>query len=118
MASAVSREVIEITDLMREHEETLRAWNLNGDDVLYVCEEDEILDVWEIKTNMEKERKPIECSICLSDIDQSPSNPDMKGCMVSCGHLFHYKCISTWSNKQRGCTTCPIDRKAISRPSI
>lgn len=40
-----------------------------------------------------------ECSICLEDMKLNLE-------ALPCGHLFHKKCIQTWSNKKKVCPIC------------
>mgnify|MGYP001411316560 CR=1 FL=1 len=54
-----------------------------------------------------------QCSICLSS--EYFSNPDddlsQTQYVTSCGHVYHYQCIMTWTNTN---DTCPICRNIIT----
>ena len=47
------------------------------------------------------------CSICLGDllIKEELS-------ALSCGHIYHYKCISTWLENKKECPKCRFKLKA------
>ena len=48
----------------------------------------------------------VDCSICLDTVD-----PKTTGRVeTSCGHVFHFKCISSWFSKQDE-SNCPMCRK-------
>jgi len=64
----------------------------------------EIIDLTnctEIESNDESND---ECCICYSKLSSS------KTIKLSCGHVFHGKCIRRWSKKKK---ECPLDRKAF-----
>lgn len=60
------------------------------------------------------------CAICLDVIEEqateqfaqfalpSPPDPPVK---LSCGHKYHYSCITTWA---KGTPQCPLDRRIIT----
>ena len=45
-----------------------------------------------------------ECMICLEDMKTDIA-------VLSCGHIFHYDCLSKWVAKQATCPLCraPVD---------
>ena len=52
-----------------------------------------------------KKIKPIECSICLEDVEFYRRK------RLSCNHVFHYNCIKKWSKQKNSCPNC---RKKIN----
>jgi hypothetical protein len=52
----------------------------------------------------------VECSICLSDLNETPEDPAL---LTTCGHTFHETCLSHWLTKNE---VCPICRREVSHP--
>ena len=48
--------------------------------------------------------EPHMCSICLEEY-----NSNTKICILSCGHIYHKKCILEWYNKDKSCPLCRIN---------
>ena len=57
-----------------------------------------------IPKNITKETEETDCSICSETICED-------ACEVSCGHIFHSKCISQWIGKKKTCPNCRQDLK-------
>ena len=51
-----------------------------------------------------------DCSICLEKLKRNKKNVTCVPVKLSCGHEFHYKCISEWYKTNK---TCPYCRKDI-----
>lgn len=60
----------------------------------------EVIDI--SNTDDESNDEEEECCICYSKLSSS------KTIELPCGHVFHDKCIRTWSKKKKN---CPLDRK-------
>ncbi|KAL4701939.1 hypothetical protein ACJJTC_014572, partial [Scirpophaga incertulas] len=43
------------------------------------------------------------CVICSDMLDLSEN-----GCVIKCGHLFHYVCLMQWMQRSRSCPQCRI----------
>ncbi len=50
-----------------------------------------------------------ECTVCLCPVAHTRQSQ-----VLPCGHLFHKKCISRWT--QVGSETCPTCRRNIAKP--
>ena len=48
----------------------------------------------------------VHCSICLSPVRKTRGVKEL-----SCGHMFHNRCLNSW--KETGGTTCPMCRKTF-----
>jgi len=53
-----------------------------------------------------KKIKPIECSICLEEVEFYRRK------RLECNHVFHYNCIKEWSKQNNSCPNC---RKIINK---
>jgi len=58
-------------------------------------------DTWTCGRHLQKSLP--ECSICMSSMKKKQEK------QLSCGHVFHVKCLSTWEHKNRY-PTCPVCR--------
>ena len=52
-----------------------------------------------------------ECMICLEEMDDNIA-------ILSCGHKYHFDCITAWANKKKDlykiCTVCPQKNEIIN----
>lgn len=59
---------------------------------------------YHIRTDPEVEYQADECAVCLEDMGENSRT-------VSCGHMFHQKCIDEWMKTLN--KTCPLCREKI-----
>lgn len=58
-----------------------------------------------IHNNNNNSYDELKCSICLIKIEIK--NEKIKeGCIISCSHFYHKKCINAWLNKNKNCPLC------------
>lgn len=55
-------------------------------------------------TSKDNTRDELTCSICVNQIDNLE-----EGCMISCTHSYHKKCIDEWLNIKKNCPSCRKD---------
>lgn len=67
---------------------------------LYVRDNDRKYHIKCYNKKNEKKNRPIDCSICLEQIDEKDK------IKTDCNHYFHKKCLRTWSDKSMG-VSCP-----------
>ena len=63
-----------------------------------------------MNSNIKKYDRKQECYICLEELDGEISES-------SCGHIYHYKCISEWIKKKgvhRSCVICEKNTEIIN----
>ena len=69
------------------------------------------------KTNMNIDKKSLDCSICLDEINMEDYKKNPNDLIfINCGHVFHTDCLQSWTIVQvkigRG-LTCPLCRDHI-----
>lgn len=56
------------------------------------------------KITDEEFKESKECPICLQPFEKGVSYANLK-----CGHMFHEKCVRTWTNEHKNCPYCRAD---------
>mmetsp|Transcript_62234 Transcript_62234/g.69636 ORF Transcript_62234/g.69636 Transcript_62234/m.69636 type:complete len:332 (+) Transcript_62234:106-1101(+) len=101
-ASLVKKEKFGTKINYNNHDDTLFTIDNDNDD--YDVDDNDIVNELIEEEEEGKENGP-ECSICLGEYEKGDELVSLNPCQ----HVFHEKCISTWTNHNTRCPLCNVD---------